>query len=559
MKFSYLKPFLLALSLMLILNACSSKNENGETIVNIDTVSTSWSNSFRAYRNNTSVVDKFADLRIYQVMVESFLNGDDSINYDTGYGPSDHKGDLKGVIKAIPYIKSLGMNAIWLTPIFESAKIDEKPSMLDATGYYTRNYYKVDRRFGDENVLKELVETAHKNGLYVFLDGVFGHFRDDLENTSPNHNQVTITKKCIGSNLQPYTPPVNTSCANFDDNGKSLDYMIEVATYYVTNYKIDGWRLDQAYQVPLDGLRKIKKAVEIASKNVTYQDGSGATVHPLAYIVAEIWSDNRTIASRAYGNTDNPALDSAFDFGMRYPIVQTFAVEEWMKKDHSGTRLLEGLKYNENNLPKHALPNLMITNHDLVRFGDLIQRAGENDTYYQRIKLALSYLAIAHSGPITNYYGEEIAQNVPGFDKRVNKMGYYDDHVARDNGKIDNFTKDENQIKELFTYLMKLRSEHGSLSNGRMDLLKVTRSIFSCKKSFKGDDDFYYFINLSNEPMQITISKDVLNGDDNLVALINNQCKLATKNQDGSISFSLAPLSFELLQNKSSKEVRCFR
>ena len=542
------KSSLFALCSCLYLTACSSSN--GVDEVTVDSVSLRWNNYFRAYNNTTGVVDPLADLRIYQVMVESFQNGDDTINYNVGYGPSDHKGDLQGIINSIPYIKSLGMNAIWLTPIFESAKEnDSNPSMLDATGYYTRDYYKVDRRFGDESKLKQLVDTAHANGLYVFLDGVFGHFRSDLNNTSPKGNKVTITQKCLGGELTYYTPPEHTSCADFDDKGQSLEYMKEVATYYVENFKIDGWRLDQAYQVPLKDLHEIKTAVEDISSKVTYTNSKGEIVHPLAYLVAEIWASNPVISKTAYGYKKDEGLDSAFDFGMRYPIVQALATEEWMKADHSGFRLAEGLAYNENNLPRHALPNLMITNHDLLRFGDLIQRAGLQDTYNERIILALSYLAIVHSGPITNYYGEEIGQEVPNYANRVETMGYRDDHVARDNGKIKDFTPQEEHFKKLFTFLMNLRANHGSLSNGRMDLLKVNRELFSIRKSFKGDDDFFYFMNLSKNPLKITLSKELTTNAKALTKLSSDGNTEVKKDLEGNFEFTLAPLSFALLQN----------
>ncbi|MCI5637700.1 MAG: alpha-amylase family glycosyl hydrolase [Succinivibrio sp.] len=542
------KSSLFALCSCLYLTACSSSN--GVDEVTVDSVSLRWNNYFRAYNNTTGVVDPLADLRIYQVMVESFQNGDDTINYNVGYGPSDHKGDLQGIINAIPYIKSLGMNAIWLTPIFESAKEnDSNPSMLDATGYYTRDYYKVDRRFGDEQKLKQLVDTAHANGLYVFLDGVFGHFRSDLNNTSPKGNKVTITQKCLGGELTYYTPPEHTSCADFDDKGQSLEYMKEVATYYVENFKIDGWRLDQAYQVPLKDLHEIKTAVEEISSKVTYTNAKGEIVHPLAYLVAEIWASNPVISKTAYGYKKDEGLDSAFDFGMRYPIVQALATEEWMKAEHSGFRLAEGLAYNENNLPRHALPNLMITNHDLLRFGDLIQRAGLQDTYNERVILALSYLAIVHSGPITNYYGEEIGQEVPNYANRVETMGYRDDHVARDNGKIKDFTPQEEHFKKLFTFLMNLRANHGSLSNGRMDLLKVNRELFSIRKSFKGDDDFFYFMNLSKNPLKITLTKELTNNAKALTKLSSDGNTEVKKDLDGNFEFTLAPLSFALLQN----------
>ena len=112
------------------------------------------------------------NLRIYQIMVESFVDGDASRDFDTGYGPSHHKGDLKGILASLDYIKASGFNAIWLTPIFESvplAKQDHWADRLDATGYYASNFFAIDPRFGSMADAKELVEAAHAKGLYLSL------------------------------------------------------------------------------------------------------------------------------------------------------------------------------------------------------------------------------------------------------------------------------------------------------------------------------------------------------------------------------------------------------
>lgn len=86
----------------------------------------------------------------------------------------------------------------------------------------------------------------------------------------------------------------------------------------------------------------------------------------------------------------------------------------------------------------HAMPNLMIDNHDLVKFRYLIQRAPnlgygkEKPDYWKRYKAAFSFLA-AYTGPITMFYGDEIGDEVPGY---VNngQLGAYDDNC----GRIDN-------------------------------------------------------------------------------------------------------------------------
>jgi glycosidase len=68
-----------------------------------------------------------------------------------GYRTSHHKGDLQGIIDSLDYIKSLEVNAVWLTPIFDSVAIEGQnhwADRLDSTGYYASNYFTIDPRFG---------------------------------------------------------------------------------------------------------------------------------------------------------------------------------------------------------------------------------------------------------------------------------------------------------------------------------------------------------------------------------------------------------------------------
>lgn len=117
------------------------------------------------------LVSDWNELRIYQVMVASFQDGDPSRGYTQMWGPDNQLkgGDLQGVINAIPYIKDLGCNAIWMTPIFNS----NGDSKLDATGYFAYDYFNIDPKFGTMETFDKLVEECHNNGIAVILDGVF--------------------------------------------------------------------------------------------------------------------------------------------------------------------------------------------------------------------------------------------------------------------------------------------------------------------------------------------------------------------------------------------------
>lgn len=153
---------LLALAVTGALSGCnSSDGDNGAPLPEVSN-----------YACQTNVLKQSNQLRTYQIMVESFVDGDTSIGYSTGYGTSHHNGDLQGIIDSLDYIQSLGMNAIWLTPIFESEAIDGQDDWadrLDATGYYATDYFTIDPHFGDLETARTLVEEAHRRGLYVFL------------------------------------------------------------------------------------------------------------------------------------------------------------------------------------------------------------------------------------------------------------------------------------------------------------------------------------------------------------------------------------------------------
>ncbi|WP_156137452.1 alpha-amylase [Vibrio sinaloensis] len=130
----------------------------------------------------------YSNANIYFVMVDRFNNADSS--NDQSYGRQKdgkqevgtfHGGDLKGVTAKLDYIKSLGTDVIWLSPIVEQVHGfvggGEKGSFpfYAYHGYWTRDFTKIDENFGNDDDLKILVNEAHKRGIKVFLDAVINH------------------------------------------------------------------------------------------------------------------------------------------------------------------------------------------------------------------------------------------------------------------------------------------------------------------------------------------------------------------------------------------------
>ncbi|MCF8780145.1 glycosidase [Vibrio sp. IRLE0018] len=489
------------------------------------------------YRCDIFATEQADDLRIYQVMVESFVNGDDQIGHGTGYGTSHHQGDIQGIIDSLDYIQSLGMNAIWLTPIFNSepkAGQDHWADRLDATGYFATNYFEVDPRFGTMQDAKRLVEEAHARGLYVFFDGVFGHHKGNVA-ASPTG------KLPAGSN-------------NPVDYPESLAFYQEVAEFWIKELKIDGWRLDQAYQVPKEAWVEIRKTVDNASKAVTYTNSKGETVNPLGYMVAEIWAGENRIIETGYGSNESPALCSAFDFPVRYRLVETFGVNEAGVGGKSGQWLAEGMNLH-GLYPEHAQPNLMIGNHDLVRFGDLLQRGNiaqpQDEEYWLRHKAVFAFQA-AYTGPITFYYGDEIGDQVDNFAAKVELdcavKGLCDDHVARSSGKIEGVTAtlnaNEQELKHYVKRLMEMRAAHPALSKGKRVNLLADAKIYSDHKS-TDDEAIIYVANISKNLQHVSLDAIQAGSEGSLTDLINDEEITLT---DGQYQITLAPLEARFLK-----------
>jgi len=252
-----------------------------------------------------------SDAIFYQIFPDRFAKSDrvpkQGLNLEawdtppTTYGFKG--GDLRGVTEHLDYIKELGANAIYFTPIFASASNHR---------YHTYDYYNVDPLLGGNEALRELLDNAHKKNIRVVLDGVFNHasrgfwqFHQTLENgaASPyldwfhfNPDQLQGKKhwgaypstqeqeaiqregsyKAIGYqgwwNL-PALPKFNTQTPAV------REFIFNVAEYWM-KFGIDGWRLDVPGEIDDDSFwQEFRRRVRV--------------INPEAYIVGEIWHDAR--------------------------------------------------------------------------------------------------------------------------------------------------------------------------------------------------------------------------------------------------------------------------
>lgn len=458
---------------------------------------------FEPYEGNAR---ECANLRIFQIMVSCFQDGDHNIGYSKAWGPNDALtcGDLQGIINSLDYIKSLNCNAIWMTPIFDSSSGNSGDEKLDSTGYYAYDFFNIDPKFGTKEKFQELVTKCHEKGIYVILDGVFGHWNAKGVKKSPNGNL-----------------PVR-SHGQYDgcDYPQSLEFFKEVATYWIKEYKIDGWRLDQCYQAGASGNgtytggHNYWKEIRAAVKSACAENAAaGEEWGTLGYMVGEDWQGNASTIQVQV--VEGHGLNSCFDFPSRYKIVNSIAREEWNSSTLDFAEsvnniysdyLLKGYEHSDS-----YLPNLFITNHDVVRFGDLLTWKHGNNNFVERTKVGLAILA-GYTGPITLYYGDEWGAttgiSAPGENFKFFSNGAAMDNSSRPTGKITGFSSEEKELVNFTSKLMKVRSEHEALWNGYTTKLVMKGDFFACKKTDKsGDDVVYVLLNYSATEKKFDVGK----------------------------------------------------
>lgn len=194
-------------------------------------------------------------------------------------------GDLWGVLEQLNYLQALGINAIYFTPIFQSASNHR---------YHTHDYYQVDPLLGGNPAFKELLDTCHQRNIKVVLDGVFNHasrgfffFHDILENGP--YSPWVDWFKIEGWPLSPYDGSQPANYASWGgnralpvfnhDNPEVREYIMEIAEYWI-KFGIDGWRLDVPFEITTPGFWQ------------EFRDRVRA-INPEAYIVGEVWEDAR--------------------------------------------------------------------------------------------------------------------------------------------------------------------------------------------------------------------------------------------------------------------------
>lgn len=324
---------------------------------------------------------------VYQVFPARFASSfaiDDKIWYKTPIKhDADLKGDLQGLLSKLDYIKELGIDILYLTPIFHSRSSHK---------YDTIDYYKVDPTFGTNEDLIRLVNQAHALGMRVILDGVFNHtapeffaFRDLEENweKTPYRNWYYCSERPKRPKVFGVKP--NYKCFSYFggmpklnlENPETGDYFINVALYWLRTANIDGWRLDVGDEVSHRFWHRFRTAVK--------------KEFPEALIVGEVW---HYAADFLQGDQ--------WDSVMNYPF-RTAVMDFVAKETITASEFLNDLGFLRGNLNSACYPLMwnLIDTHDTPR---ALHECGENK---DKLRLLAAVQLLLPGMPFL-YYGDEV-------------------------------------------------------------------------------------------------------------------------------------------------------
>ncbi len=388
----------------------------------------------------------------YQIFPERFANGDPS-NDPPGTRPwgdppawdSFSGGDLQGILDRLPYLEELGVSALYLTPIFK-ARSNHK--------YDTSDYLQVDPAFGDTALLRRLVAAAHQRGMRVVLDAVFNHCGDGFWAFEDlmSRGQASPYKEWFFPRSFPICqdPPNYQTCGGAGflpklnvDHPDVRHYLLEVATFWIEQAGIDGWRLDVPWKAPLDFWRQFRSAVRRAN--------------PEAYIVAEAWRDP---APWLAGDT----CDGIMNYPLRETILDFCARDTMDAEDFSYfcSRLFED--YGQNAFYQLNL----LGSHDTARLLTLCRGDVE------RACLAMVAQFTLPGVPMV-YYGDEVGLE-GGNDPDCRRCMEWD--PARWNSRLYNLVRQ----------LIRCRGDHPALQSGRFEPLLTFNGLYAFRRILEEDE-----------------------------------------------------------------------
>ncbi|MBN2047382.1 MAG: hypothetical protein JW750_06035 [Anaerolineaceae bacterium] len=389
------------------------------------------------------------DAIIYQIFVDRFSPGGGRTFDGDPLSEKKLGGTINGITEKLDYLQDLGINTLWLTPIFESPSYHR---------YDTTNYYEVDPDLGTNQDFDRLIQEAHQRRMRVLLDCVPNHvsnrhpaFQDAQRDQESAYlhwfrfvNWPDEYATFFGVNELPQL--------NLRDPG-AKEHILEAMAYWLRK-GVDGFRVDYVLGPSIDfwaDFRQMTRAVQ-----------------------PESWTFGEAVdmpdAQRAFGN----GMDGCLDFILLEAMRNTFAAGRW-----SAPEFASFLSRHFQFFPESfSLPSFL-DNHDMNRFS---VAAGGSE---ERVKLA-AFCQFTLPGQPIIYYGSEVNLGQPGDMVQADgnkKMVYARQPMNWDEVNLEFF--------EFYQSLIQMRKQLRALRRGDFKVISATEHILTYQR-----DDLRIVMNL---------------------------------------------------------------
>ncbi len=415
----------------------------------------------------------------YQIFPDRFYRGGEKTSdkrlQSWGTKPKRNSffgGNIRGIIEKLDYLKELGVNVLYITPLWLSDS-NHKYNIID--------YYTIDPDFGTKEELKELVTKAHQEGIKIVLDAVFNHcsnkhpfFLDVVAKgeDSPYFKWFYINGGSIETDPVPNYETFGVNISNMPRLNSShpevKEYLLGVAEYWLRELDIDGWRLDVSDEVAHSFWKEFRNRLKAIKKDV--------------FIIGEVWH-------QATPWLMGDEFDSVMNYPFRKAVLDFFVTRSADREDFINSLNKNFINYKDET--PYYLLNLL-GSHDTARFLTLC-----NDDF-TKMRLAMIFMMTFVGIPMI-YYGDEIG--IDGSeDPDCRKTMIWDEKIP------------EPAALELFTKLIKIRKANAVLVEGRFKPIRLTenKKVLSYLRD-DGQKRAVIIINNSDSAVSVELRKELFN------------------------------------------------
>src|SRR5258705_4496831 len=450
---------------------------------------------------------------MYLIMIDRFADGDQTNNdpaqsigiYDRSNKFYYHGGDLQVIIDHLPYLKDLGVTALWLTPWYDNydhpneIELKEGKPSTGFHGYNPQDFYKVEEHFGSLAKLRQLVDAAHRSGIKIIQDEVVNHTgpyhswvsdppTPTWFNGTKEHHLNNVFQTWVLHDPRPVEDLKRTTMEGWfldflpDLNQSDPEvkrYLIQNTLWWIGVTGLDGIRMDTWQYVPNTFWHNWTAALKREYPNFT--------------VVGEVKDGDVVHTSYFQGghvrDGADSGLDSLLDFPLFYPIRHAFA--EGRNVDEVPKTLSKDYLYTN--------PNILVTllgGHDDGRF------MSEKGATSAGLKLANAFVLTTRGVPQL-YYGDEIAMTGP--DEPTTRGDFPGGFPGdkRNAFSQDGRTREEEDLFEYIRKLARLHAELEPLKHGTLVNLYVSDQQYAYARTTKAGA-VLVAINNDKRPVMIT-------------------------------------------------------